>query len=186
MNELLKEKQGLDSNILRLKDRVALLESEKLDADKLQCRSGDQAGSSSPEITCLEATERWLSVKVMLAETIVELAKIELAISRVTMKTDSRPPSTILKLEAGLAEAKVVYAEATVKHARTNERLSELRIDQAQNERDRQRYEKVFENSNMILKNANDYLKNANENYGRVLKELEFSTTDPDAMEGAR
>ena len=166
---------------------MALLENQKLDKQALVFNSGDDASKSSREITCLEATEQWLSGKAMLAEANVELAKIELAILReiIGSKTDSIS-SDVLKREVALAEAKVVHAEATVKHAQTNERLSEVRIDQAQNERDRQRCEKVFENANRVLKNANDYLEIANTNFRRAVNDLESSTADSEVMEGAR
>ncbi len=92
----------------------------------------------------MEATEGWLDDKATLAEATVELARIELAFSQKNAKDDCEL-SNILKLEVVLAEAKVFHAEAAEKSARTAEKLSEVRIKYAQNERERERCEKVFE-----------------------------------------
>jgi hypothetical protein len=159
------EKVNAESKLKRLKDRVTAFEIKKLEEeDRLHSVSG---ASSSQEISCLEATERWLKEKVDLAEATVDLAKIDIDVSHQEVKSDRILPS-ISKLE-------VIHAEAKVKHALTLVSLSEVRIRHAGNERERERYEKTFDNANGVLKNANDNLRIA-------LKELEASTADSSVL----
>jgi hypothetical protein len=164
MDNLQNEKRNVESKLKRLKDRVTAFENKKLEEeDRLHSVTGASPASPSQEISCLEATERWLKEKADLAEATVDLAKIDIDISRNEGKSDRIMPA-ISKLE-------VIHAEMKVKHALTLVSLSEVRIRHALNERERERHEKTFDNANGVLKNANDNLRIA-------LKELEASAAD--------
>jgi hypothetical protein len=182
MDALLTKKRSAEAKISKLQDSVEASENKKLEEkDKLLLISRDK-DSSQQEIACLEATEGWLDDKTTLAEAKVELARIELAISQHT-KDDNKPP-TVLEFQVVLAEAK--HAEAAENRARTAEKLSEVRIKCAQNERERERCERVFANANKILKNASDNREIANDHLRMARMELEKSFTDPDAVESCR
>jgi hypothetical protein len=191
MDGLEKEKRNAESKLSRLNERVMILQWKHLEEeDKLHSSTG--AAQTVQEIASLEATERWLKGKADLAETTIELANIELAISRAE-KTAESGSAAILKFEVRLARAESVHASENVQVARTAVRLSEVRIKHARNEGEKERCEKSFEHASRVLecaidhhKNAIDHHKNANENLRIALKELDLSTTGLDASEGGR
>jgi hypothetical protein len=186
-----REKRNAESKLSKLNERVMMLESKHLEEeDKLYSSTG--AVQTVQEIASLEATERWLKGKADLAEAAIELAKIELAISRAEMTAESGS-AAMLKFEVRLARAESVHASEKVEIARTAVRLSEVRIKHARDEREKERFEKALEHAmdhhkNAIdhHKNAIDHHKNANENLRIALKELDLSTTGLDASEGGR
>jgi hypothetical protein len=184
MNELEKEKRNAESKLSRLNERVMILESKHLEEeDKLHSSTG--AANAVQEMASLEATERWLKGKADFAEATIELSKIELAISRADM-TVKRGSTAIVKLEVRLARAESVHANEKVEIARIAVRLSEVRIKHARNEREQERCEKGFEDARRVLECAIEHHKNANENLRITLKELDLSTTDPDALGGSQ
>ncbi len=184
MDGFAKEKRNAESKLSRLNERVMILESKHLEEeDKLHSSTG--AAQTVQEIASLEATERWLKGKADLAEVAIELAKIELAISRAEMTAESGS-TAIVKFEVSLARAESVHASEKVEIARTAVTLSEVRIKHARNEREKELFEKAFEYAMDHHKNAIDHHKNANENLRIALKELDLSTSGLDASEGAR
>jgi hypothetical protein len=166
MDQLLENKRCAESKRSKFQDRVTAYEISMIDAvDKLNAST--EKADFVQEITSLEATERWSSERIRLAEATVELASIELAVSRETENADSIFET---RLNVELACAKKTHADAMVQRAETIERLYYVRMIQAQNERDQKRCEIMFENASMNLKNAL-------ENQRITLKELESLIT---------
>jgi hypothetical protein len=175
MIKLLEKKTCAESKRSKFQDRVTAYENLMIHAiDKLN--SSTEEADISQEVTSLEATERWSSERIRLAEATVELASIELAISHETKNSDIGVET---RLNAGLACAKKTHAEAMVQRAETIERLYYVRMIQAQDVSDKRQCEKMFEN-------ASTNLKNALENQRITLMEIESSITVQSDMECCR
>ena len=149
------EWKSAESKRSKYKDRVAVSEHKMLEEeDRLRSSIGDE-GRLAQEIVYLNAKELWASDKVRLAEATVELTGIDLAISLETKKSDG---ILVTQVNPELAEAKKEYAQAKVQLAQTSEKLLEVRIRNAQDEKEREQLGKMLENANMQLKVALDEL----------------------------
>jgi len=159
--EMSEEWKSAESKRSKYKDRVAVSELKMLEEeDRLRSSIGDE-GRLAQEIVYLNAKELWASDKVRLAEATVELTGIDLAISLETKKSDG---ILVTQVNPELAEAKKEYAQAKVQLAETSEKLLEVRISNAQDEKERERLDRMLENASMKLKVALNELASSTAN----------------------
>jgi hypothetical protein len=155
------EWKSAESKRSKYKDRVAVSEIKMLEEeDRLRSSIGDE-GRLAQEIIYLRAKELWASDKVRLAEATVELTGIDLAISLETKKSDG---DLVTEVNPELADAKKGCAEAKIQHAQTIEQLLEVRIRNAQDEKERERLDRMLENASMQLKVALNELASSTAN----------------------